>query len=310
MYIQGFSGLKDHNIKLARIMGCGFWPVDMQLYFDDKAEYFRRFDLIVERARINNVGLIPSLFWTHYTIADIIGEPVNSVGNPKSETISAVKQYIQDVVSRYADSPAIYGWEVGNEWSNAIDLPNAETMRPPTYTALGNPAERTEKDELTLEMLRTFMFTVASEIRKYDPYRMISSGNSYPRSSAWHQWYENSWTGDNDAQKMAALRLHNPDPVDCISVHYYESERDLVLAKAAADSVNKTIFVGEFGANGYTQQVEDEFDQLFANVLGSNSPISAVWVYNKENQDDYNLVADPYDLRYYQLQSIFNANRN
>jgi hypothetical protein len=309
MDINGFQGLKDHKIKFARMMGCGFWPVDMQLYFDDKAEYFRRFDEVVNSALLNNVGLIPTLFWTHYTIADIVGEPVNSIGNPGSQTIAVMKQYVHDVVGRYKDSPAIWGWEIGNEWSNAIDLPNAADQRPPTWTSLGNPATRTDKDELTLEMMRTAMVTVAREIRKYDTYRLISSGNSYPRKSAWHQWTENSWTEDTTLQKKVIFKLHNPDPVNSISVHYYDVQRDLVLAQSVAQDINKPLFVGEFGANGYTQETVEQFNLLMDNIQSANVPFSAVWNYNRDSQsDDYNIVPDTYDSRYYQLLTIYNAN--
>ncbi len=310
MDIQGFKGLKDHKIKFARIMGCGFWPVDMQLYFNNKTEYFRRFDQVVNSALQNNVGLIPTLFWTHYTIADLVGEPVNSIGNAQSQTIALMKQYVQDVVGRYKDSPAIWAWEIGNEWSNAIDLPNAATQRPPVWTSLGNPATRSERDELTLEMMRTAMTIIAKEIRKYDAYRLISSGNSYPRPSAWHQWLENTWTADSILQKETILKLHNPDPINSISVHYYEIARDLVLAQRVGVEIGKPVFVGEFGANGYTQETRTEFETLLGNVKSANIPFSAVWVYNRDIQnDDYNILPDVYDLRYYQLTAIFSANK-
>lgn len=309
-YIYGFSGLNSHNIKYARMMGCGFWPSEMQLYFTDKEEYFRRFDAVIASAEQYNVGLIPTLFWTHYTIADIVGEPVSNIGNPKSQTMIAMKQYIKDVVTRYLNSPAIWGWEIGNEWNNAVDLPNALDHRPPTHTGLGNPSFRTWQDDMTHEVLVCAMTALATEIRKYDPYRMISSGNSYTRPSAYHQWKELSWTQDIDNQHKLMAKLQNPDPIDCISFHYYETDRDLVMGKAAADETNKTFFVGEFGARGYTQETADMFDLIVSYIEASNAPIAAVWVYNRNlSSDDWNIFPEFHDLRYYQLQEIMSLNQ-
>ncbi|AQQ72239.1 Endo-beta-mannanase [Limihaloglobus sulfuriphilus] len=308
-YVAGLEGLGERNIKYARMAGCGFWPVDMQMYFDDKTRYLRTMDRIVNTAEENGVGLIPSLFWTHYTIADILGEPVNSVGNENSQTAATMKEYIREIVTRYKNSPAIWGWEVGNEWNLPTDLPNAEAHRPPTYTNLGNPAERTEQDELTSEMQAAVMRFVAAEIRKYDPYRLISSGNSYPRQSSWNQWQFSSWETDTIEQKRLMFKLQNPDPINCISVHYYDTARDLELAKSVADSVGKVLFVGEFGASGTTQQTQDDFYERLNYVQASNAPISGLWNYNRNfPNDDYNILPDYSHPRHYQLEAIMQLN--
>ena len=52
---------------------------------------------------------------------------------------------------------------------------------------------------------------------------MISTGNSIPRPSAWHQMHEGTWTKDSPEQFAEMLARDNPDPVDTISVHVYEA---------------------------------------------------------------------------------------
>ena len=46
-----------------------------------------------------------------------------------------MRTYIREVVSRYVNSPAIWGWEFGNEYNLPADLPNAADHRPPIVTS-------------------------------------------------------------------------------------------------------------------------------------------------------------------------------
>jgi endo-1,4-beta-mannosidase len=39
-----------------------------------------------------------------------------------------MRAYVRDVVERYKDSPAVWGWEFGNEYNIPTDLPDE---RPP-----------------------------------------------------------------------------------------------------------------------------------------------------------------------------------
>jgi len=171
-----------------------------------------------------------------------------------------MRDYVRDVVTRYKDSPAIWGWECGNEWNLSADLPNAADHRPPVWPTLGTPAFRSEEDDMTHEMIVYALAEIAKEIRKYDPDRMISSGNTDPRPSAWHQWQYLTWETDTPAQHAIMLDLQNPDPIDTIGVHYYDASYDINYAMTVSASLKKPLFVGEFGVKdeeGKTpQQVE------------------------------------------------------
>ena len=56
---------------------------------------------------------------------DLVGEPRNQWGNPQSKTRQFMRTYIREVVSRYVNSPAIWGWEFGNEYNLSLDTPDA-----------------------------------------------------------------------------------------------------------------------------------------------------------------------------------------
>ena len=172
-YDAGFRKLAEYHIPFARFCATGFWPRDMQLYQTNRAEYFRRLDGVVRSAELRGVGLIPSLFWLPACVPDLVGEPLDQWANPQSKTIAWMRNYVREVVTRYKDSPAIWAWEFGNEYSLHANLPNPKTHRAPVYPALGMATERSELDfgaairrELRVQM--SFGYTAADFKRSLD----------------------------------------------------------------------------------------------------------------------------------------------
>ena len=116
-YREQFVRLSKANIPFVRFMACGFWPIDWELYLRDKEAYFQRLDDVVKSAEESGIGLIPSLFWHVSTVPDLVGEPMDQFGNPKSKTAAFIRQYTEEVVLRYKDSPAIWG---GNSETSSV----------------------------------------------------------------------------------------------------------------------------------------------------------------------------------------------
>ena len=138
----------------------------------DKESYFKRLDAVVRSAERHNVGLIPSLFWNIATFPDLVGESMDQLGNPESETIAFIEQYTAEVVQRYRNSPAIWGWEFGNEYNLNVDLPNASSHRPKVVPHLQTGLERTSRDELSSGHMLTAFGHFARTVRTYDAHRI------------------------------------------------------------------------------------------------------------------------------------------
>ncbi|MDQ2730674.1 MAG: hypothetical protein M3Y56_03360 [Armatimonadota bacterium] len=308
-YDAGFAALQTNGIPFCRMMGGGFWPTEQKLYMDNKGEFFRRFDGVVRSAEKHHIGLIPSLFWNLSTVPDLVGEPVNSWGDPNSKTGAYMRQYVRDVVTRYRSSPAIWGWEFGNEFNLAASLPNASQNRPSVAPQLGTPTSRSERDELTYENIRAAFGAFAVEVRKYDPYRIISTGDSVLRESAWHNWKEKSWTADTPVQMAQMLQADNPAPVDVTSVHVYgDSYTSIGRLMQLSRQWKKPLFVGEFGSPGVSDAKRTEFGAILKAIEDSQVPLAILWVYDFSSQDaDWNVTAT--NARAYQLQAIADANR-
>jgi hypothetical protein len=307
-YETGFRVLAENGIPFARFMCGGFWPAEMRLYAEDKARYFKLLDGVVKAAPKHGIGLIPSLFWYMPTVPDLVGEPCDQWGNPDSKTHEFMRTYTREVVTRYRDSPAIWGWEFGNEFNLLADLPNAKEHLPGIMVKLGTPSTRSDRDILTHEMIRTAFREFAKEVRQHDRTRMICTGNSIPRPSAWHQMHEGTWTKDSPEQLAQMLAGDNPDLTDTISVHVYDPTADrLAQAVRAAGKTNKPLFVGEFGVQGDSPEARRQFQTLLGLIEQMDVPLAALWVFDYRQQTDWNVTAD--NGRRDQIKAIAETNK-
>jgi len=321
-YRERLAELSKAGIPFVRFMCGGFWPVDQKLYLESREEFFRRLDDVVKAAEENRVGLIPSLFWHISTVSDLAGEPLDQLGNADSRSIAHIRRATEEVVRRYRDSPAIWGWEFGNEYNLACDLPNASKHRPDCWPRLGTPKERTERDELKFASLRVAFVEFAKAVRGIDKVRFITSGNAMPRPSAHHNVTEKSWKTDTEEQFGDILRRDNPDPMDVISVHQYHDRKGVYVggAKTIGDAVGlamrhsekarKPLFLGEFGAErqlGPREKQEAVFREFLDAIERHGVPLAAFWVFDLPPQkDDWNV--DFTNDRAWMIERVAQAN--
>ena len=229
--------------RFARINAGSFLPSDVRLYLNNKEEFLQRLDGVVQAAEKSHVGLIPSLFWEPWAISDALNESHDSWGDSGSQTRKFMRQYTQDVVARYANSPAIWGWEFSCELSLAVD------HRRPV-----NPA-----NALSYATFRSAALDFAQVVRKIDPDRILVTGNSLPRLNAYHDLTFGRNGVDTEEQFGQILLRDNPGPFSPICIHaspaiigrYFADRRVSFqqLLDACADigqRVRKPIYVEEF----------------------------------------------------------------
>ncbi len=325
-YRQGFDELAKRGIPFIRFMACAFWPRDWKLYREDKEAYFRLLDDVVKAADEKGIGLVPSLFWYMACIPDLVDESCGQWGNPDSKTIAFMRTYTAEVVQRYKDSPAIWAWELGNEYSLAADLPNAADHRPPVHPTLGTRTARSAADDMTHDMIAAACREFAKEVRMYDKLRPITTGHSLPRASAHHQRIEKSWTADTKEEFQANLIDVTPDPMDLVSVHVYpfdeksrfgrektSYEEVLSLCMQSAAKAGKALFVGEFGASDNEKDAGPEDArrnnaEMIAAIEKTRVPLAALWVFDLADQDSF-INVTPANQRAYLLDELAKANQ-
>ena len=317
-YKEGFQYLKSQHIPFVRFMACDYWPSEWSFYLNNKEEYFKRLDQFVKSAENEGIGLIPSLFWASFTIPDLVKEPVNQWGNINSKTIAFMKHYVEEVVTRYRTSPAILGWEFGNEYNLAVDLPGLDNL-PPTWVSLGCPSTRSEADKLSTRDLIVALGEFGKTVRKFDASRIIFSGNSIPRESAYNLDSKKTWDLDTSAQFEVVLGMQNPDPLNSITIHLYPtttnrfsdspttSLKEMIrISMEDAKRRKKPLFIGEFGAAiGVDENIK--FKEFLDGIETYNVPISAVWVFDLPQQNtDWNITSS--NSRKYMLEEIGKLN--
>ncbi len=132
--------------------------------------------------------------------------------------------FVRDVVSTYADHPAIFAWELGNEY--AI-----------------HPQPATPEDG---EAFLRFVRVMSDVIRANDPNHLITIG-----------LVNTGHVAPNDRPGLNRLeygkRLYSLPNVDFLTVHFYEGngeEQNSLLDLEIARQVNKPLVVEEWGAVG------------------------------------------------------------
>jgi hypothetical protein len=323
-YIDGLTVLKEkYNIPFIRFMASGYWPVDWKLYLENRQRYFELMDAFVAEAEKQEIGLIPTFFWYIACVPDIMGEPMDQLGNPESKTIKFIRTYTHDVVSRYVNSPAIWAWEFGNEHILYVDHPRNEADlsfgRAKTAPEFGTPSSRTERDRFTRKATRTTYRIFADEIRKIDHHRLISTGDAMPPENSYHRTHESKWTIDTRQQWKQTLIGDNPGKINSISVHLYPDHEKLYFAdkisikeliamcNEIAISQKKPLFVGEFGAPRTIENPKGFFYKSLDAIEQAGVPLAALWVFDFPGQNDtWNITVD--SDREYMLRAVKEAN--
>ncbi|MHB8898496.1 MAG: cellulase family glycosylhydrolase [Thermoguttaceae bacterium] len=286
-----------------------------KLFFDDRAEFFRRFDLVVRVTEKHRVGLVPSFFWSFTSFPDMSNESRDQWGNPESQTIVRMREIVGATVDRYRDSPALWAWEFGNEPNLAVDLPNAAQFR---------KKGGTERDDYTSASMVVMLAEFAREVRRHDDRRPIIAGHSHPRPSAWHNTAEKSWKADSREQTLEIIRRDNPSPLDTVAIHLYGAADQakelsgwatghadyLEAVRGMARELKRPVFVGEFGLADSEDQAATRagFENLLAAMEAAEVDLAAFWVFDLSSQNKtWNVTFA--NERAYMLELAAEANR-
>ncbi len=324
-YQKGFEHLLSYDVNFIRFRLGGFWPNDWRTYcLNDKEAYFKRLDQFVADAEKMGIGLIPSFFWLYSAPADLSGEPMDALGDPYSKTNAFIRDFTSEVVARYKDSPAIWAWEFGNEYMLFADHPDRQGGTAHRAPELGTPATRTVRDYIRRTDVRQAYREFAKAIRKIDKYRMISTGDSAPRSCAYNTLLLNTEWGEMDTPEQwdVVFRGDSPELIDTLSIHLYEEHRQtyfqtkpsihdfVAFCAASAKKAEKPLFIGEFGSPEDLKSLKtsDLFTEMIHAIVANRIQLSAVWVYDFSPQDgQWNITPD--NNRAYMLTELQKANQ-
>lgn len=261
---------------------------------------------------------------------DINGDPSyaeykRAMGRSDSGSNAFIAYFTQEVVNRYASSSAVWGWEFGNEYNLGVDHPNIDAMRlcripsrgdilPNTSTNLSLLPAWTGPDDLVRADVQIAKIKFAQTVRSIDTWRLIMSGDSIPRTSAYHNWQSHEWTKDSRAQLAEVLTVDNPSLMDTVTVHIYpglvgESPNiyfsdDPVTNQwltgqyqelfeyfiEQSTAVGRTLIVGEWGAvgDGTTDDEKITFNRMMQALINSRVQLALLWDFDTRNLNGEN----------------------
>lgn len=287
---EGFQYLASRGIPFVRFTACGYYPEQIAVFIDDRKRHFAIMDAIVAEAESAGIGLVPSLFWHVPAVPELMGESLQAWGDPASKTRHFLREYAEAMVSRYRDSPAIWGWEFGNEYWLHAD----------------HSQEDKAPHALSGEDVLSAYAAFAAVVRELDAERPIFTGDAQPRSCAWNLRQSKGWKQDSPEQWLELLSLANPPVYDTISLHVYPAHLDgprkgcgyglpggsfedtLAAASQLASEKGQALWLGEFGVSKDAWDAEVREQQLrrfLASIEALEIPLSAYWVFDSPNPD-------------------------
>ena len=226
------------------------------------------------------------------TVPDLVGEPCDQWGNPESKTHEFMRTYVREVVTRYQDSPAIWGWEFGNEYNLDADLPNAKEHLPPIVPQLGRPQPAATA---TSSRTRWSARPSASSRRKsaVRPHAHRLHGQLDSSPSAWHQMREGTWTKDSPEQICGKCwRKIIPTLWTRSRSHLYEPEAER-LGRSDADGAAARRSLSSSASSVFRVTVPQ---QATIRPVGPHrahgGPLAALWAF-----DDQGNRSGPYGRR-------------
>ena len=299
--IEALQTLHDKGFRVIRINASPYYPAWFnEVFFDDDPQrqaekrklFFEGFDQMLLECDKNQIRVVATLIWNIENLADLGHNSLEeSFHNPEALGRVRAEEYIREVVSRYKDRPTIAIWEIGNEFNLFADLQDPAGVIPSDHNQselYPGPVVRDEHNNFTSDDLAAFYEDTAALIRSIDKNHLISTGSSSPRPSAMHLLRSargsrpQDWTLDSESELKEYLQLINPDPVDVISIHYYDeamtsfgrnngSPENLRFFFNAANEIGKPLFIGEIGLNSEMQHRYDTPESI--NLLSVTLPV-------------------------------------
>ena len=324
--LQALETLKTYDVRVIRFNVAGYKQEEWNYVTKLEDMYFEKFDAIVAKAEELEIGLIPSFFWSHGAVSDYFDEPSGTAYSQRdSKTTQFMLEFTEKVVKRYAESPAIYGWEYSNEVNLVSDLPN---WTPSPLPASSKRESRTNDDKMTTTHYHNGLKFWAETVKANDPYgRIIGNGDAVQRESAWNLRQGNGWKTDTKEQYEKILDYLHED-MTAVSTHIYadcgpsgsgwrNAEKlsnanglyddwatYLQFLKAEGARMKKTVYLGETGFT-YPKATQAVIDGGLSNAekakvcgviadaaLEADFPLTLFW--NYDHRPEYN-ADDPTD---------------
>lgn len=327
--IESILDAEKNKIAFFRFWASGFWPRDMQLYFDNPGKYWKDMDEVFALCREHHIKLIPSIFFHHNLWPMICEEDASAIMDPNSKTFKAMHNYAKELVTRYKDDANILMWELTNEGFLGADVPMEDRDAPGAGVYLPNAKLTKTKyvkgDSLTTAMILKFYDEMTRYIKSLDPNHMVTSGDAGVRDCS--QSLKESfpipvWTKDTLRQHISNLLASQPEPLDVISQHHYGSNtgktdwqvvNDISILEyyrqliRGTQSARVPLLIGECGQMNppMKDDPESKFTRAYLDLTDKEGvALVCVWVWHFPGQPENTITSKSHPLLMKQIAKL------
>ncbi len=298
-YVQDLQDAANAGFTVIRMRAAPYWPVWLEQWQNEttREAFWDKMDDVINAAGSRGIKLIPSILWNPFVFADAVHEPLHAMFDMSqpSAARTLLYEFTAELIERYKDNPTVLMWELTNELNlmGDVDIPNDAGIS----EFWGSPAARTDADNVTSDEMIVLMRDLATLIRGLDPSRLIGSGYAYPRPAAGHLRAGAGWTVDNESEMRSYMATVHQDPIDVVSVHFY-NDADAAISRfgavgaynpevlgnyvAAADAIGKPLMLGEHGDTNPKVSTDGHGNWSRATLLRAleqRVPISLTWTW-------------------------------
>ena len=342
-YDQNLKDMRDNGFKTIRIFGIPYFTHEFYrtVYVNEQKRqdvFYSAVEKAFDLCDKYDIRVVYSIGVTSFNDRFIengawaLGEDHlrELVGDPESKAKQRLNGYIDDLVTRYRDRKTIAMWELANETTNNADIAPSTAI----YDDQRMPR---------LNQMAYFWDDCARRIKTADPIRMVNSGGSHLRESAWNQYTKGTWTPDTWDQHMLAYQFYyEKTAVDIIDFHDYKIPvggyvikqnngiTDLPLTMEshmeAARLIGKPLMIGEFGAlpeakgTGnwkmveWFEKIEDPASEKWVQaaldpIIESGCQLAYYWSFNNSHQQQSGVLDVSIERTPIAFRQIVDANQ-
>ncbi|MFZ6655092.1 hypothetical protein [Undibacterium sp. TJN19] len=326
---DGLKTLNHYGIPFIRINTFGYWSEEIKThYLNNKPQFYTRLDEFMNEADKQHVGVILNLFFNLSAFTELNSNDYSELANKDSRTRKMMRDITAEIVDRYKNHPALWGWEFANETNQLVDLP--ANLNNSQYLPRRDPEgklQRTTRDNYGVSAIIPTMTEFAEIIRQRDMKTPVFTGNGASREYSYHVSQLNKWDQDTPEQFGFIVGRDNPGKVNTLTMHVYPEQEGhyfgspanssysaiiaAVMARSKIDS--KPFFLGEFGVNekkADTYNIKTKFKEVTSAIMSNRVPLSALWVFDKPQEGEKEKFNVNTPERIYQLEAIQKMNKD
>lgn len=288
-------------------------------WYQNQATYFGELDAWVAECEALGLGVIAVLAWSLrgfveacYDIYGVV-EPPKNLAYRWTKSRQLLEAYITSIVSRYKDSPAIWGWSLANEtilslgaelyygWKlDGTGTDGGGTSLPAALNWGTKPGGGTYSptDKMSMAEYQAFIGDMVALINSLDPHRrIITGGQPLGNSFAVKAQTTNTLAADTLAEWNGTTATENlpwmayrDKAFPCLTGHIYpqslsnsqffnggeKTQAEIIaLARGWADQLNKPFLLEEWGATYHGDPVDQISTDLASETANFNAGLAA-----------------------------------